>query len=399
MIHPVEHLPSWLLLVAGGAIGVFRSWWAALYRMSIGFIITKMSVSARFDQKHHPESYKWTSAWLKTRLSDRHINSLLVRPTISRENKKEFIYIPNYGTYWIRLRSGHLLLASHKENSGATTTIASSDSVNLNEQSLTIKIFPTRSRAILDGIINEARDEYAKSNLVEFYSTRWSYWPPPSHINPRSIGTIYLSSDTIGDLVSDIDTFVGSRSVYKKHGIPYRRGYLFEGPPGTGKSSLVLAIASKYRMPIYAPVLSKADPVELAQAMLSMQPGALVLLEDIDRFFGENKEKLGMGGLLNIIDGVGAREDRILIMTANNPKMLDSALTRSGRIDRVYHIGYPSKLELRRFYDSVSGDVSMPSWIEFYSMLPSNATIADAQSTALGYIGEGCNKSVCANVC
>lgn len=51
--------------------------------------------------------------------------------------------------------------------------------------------------------------------------------------------------------------------------------------------------------------------------------------------------------LLNVIDGAAAMEVRLLIMTTNHPEKLDPALTRCGRCDSRYHIGYATKNSLR----------------------------------------------------
>ena len=52
---------------------------------------------------------------------------------------------------------------------------------------------------------------------------------------------------TIGPLLEDLQLFLGkdAHKFYRKHGVPYRRSYLFYGVPGTGKTSLIQALAGK----------------------------------------------------------------------------------------------------------------------------------------------------------
>jgi chaperone BCS1 len=71
---------------------------------------------------------------------------------------------------------------------------------------------------------------------------------------------------------------------YANRGIPYRRGYLFHGPPGTGKSSLTAALASVFGLDIH--VVSLLEPTlteeELGMLFTNLPARCIVLLEDID---------------------------------------------------------------------------------------------------------------------
>lgn len=58
----------------------------------------------------------------------------------------------------------------------------------------------------------------------------------------------------------------------------------------------------------------------------------------------EAPKVLTLSGLLNVIDGVCAKEGRLLIMTTNAPRKLDPALYRAGRADRVFELGYANKV-------------------------------------------------------
>ncbi|KAL1841348.1 hypothetical protein VTJ49DRAFT_7128 [Mycothermus thermophilus] len=71
---------------------------------------------------------------------------------------------------------------------------------------------------------------------------------------------------------------------YANRGIPLRRGYLFHGPPGTGKTSLSFALAGVFGLDIY--VISLLDPNLTEEDLLglfnSLPRRCIVLLEDID---------------------------------------------------------------------------------------------------------------------
>ncbi len=86
-------------------------------------------------------------------------------------------------------------------------------------------------------------------------------------------------------LLEDAREFLGAERWYADRGIPYRRGYLLHGMPGGGKSSLVMAIASELKLPIYLLTLSSDQMCDdaLLQLMqtMTMTP-SILLLEDVD---------------------------------------------------------------------------------------------------------------------
>lgn len=199
----------------------------------------------------------------------------------------------------------------------------------------------------------------------------------------RGLDTVVLEETTKESIVSDASWFIGSRRRYDELGLPYRRGYLFEGPPGCGKTTLALAIASHLTRPIYALNLgSVVNDDMLIDAVCEVPEHAILLLEDIDateasvmrRPAEETKapvqqpppgsipqppapqQAVTLSGLLNVIDGVFAREGRILIMTTNHPEKVDPAILRRGRADLRIKLGPFSRPEVvtmcRRFFTS-----------------------------------------------
>ena len=91
--------------------------------------------------------------------------------------------------------------------------------------------------------------------------------------------------DQAEDLLEDAREFLESERWYTERGIPYRRGYLLHGIPGGGKSSLVAAIASELKLPIYMLQLSNElltdDALHRLFQTMTLNP-SIVLLEDID---------------------------------------------------------------------------------------------------------------------
>jgi chaperone BCS1 len=100
------------------------------------------------------------------------------------------------------------------------------------------------------------------------------------------MGTVVLDDKQKAMILKDINDFFHPRTPrwYANRGIPYRRGYLFHGPPRTGKTSLSFALAGLFGLDIYCLSLSEATLTEedLITLFNSLPHRCVVLLEDID---------------------------------------------------------------------------------------------------------------------
>jgi mitochondrial chaperone BCS1 len=156
--------------------------------------------------------------------------------------------------------------------------------------------------------------------------------------------TLAIDTQIETELFQDLDRFLKSRDLYRQRGIPWRRGYLLYGPPGTGKSSLIQAIASHYDRQLVSLSLTDMDDSALLRAWSEITATSIVALEDIDSVFSGRQPlgELSFSALLNTLDGAGAVEGSITILTTNHREQLDPALIRPGRCDREFELGYLS---------------------------------------------------------
>jgi len=166
--------------------------------------------------------------------------------------------------------------------------------------------------------------------------------------------------DSVGRLVKDdFCLFLQREGWYKEHRMPFRRGYLFYGPPGNGKSSVIRAMLSTPGISGFTlnPFRYCTDD-DMLTAMFreaAQSTPAVVVFEDLDRCYPVDKEqepvsRISLQQLLNHLDGIGNQDGIIVVATANNPSILDAAiLRRPGRFDRVVGFQNPSA-DLRRTY-------------------------------------------------
>jgi len=195
---------------------------------------------------------------------------------------------------------------------------------------------------------NESKQDSLFFNIYRFDVAR-SYWRKSGKKIARDIKTIILPEETSRRVMSDFERFTDEQSIswYFAHGIPYKRSYLFYGVPGSGKSSLIQALAAKYdrNLAFLQPSNPKMTDETFKTCIQSAPGNSLIVLEDIDALFNKDRSKkdnscpLTFSGLLNGLDGVGNPDGQIFIMTTNFVERLDDALIRSGRVD--LHIEFP----------------------------------------------------------
>lgn len=194
------------------------------------------------------------------------------------------------------------------------------------------------------------------------------YWKRMTFAIARPLDSVVLPDDARAALLADLQEFDSEecRGWYRQHGIPHRRGYLFYGPPGCGKTSTITAIAGYlrrrvHRLSLVAPRLTDDS---LSLAMAEVRTPALVVFEDVDALFDTHREKqeqfaVTFSGLLNAIDGVGdPGNGTLIVFTTNHKERLDPALCRRGRIDLKFHFGpataQTARAMFRRFYPEAS---------------------------------------------
>jgi mitochondrial chaperone BCS1 len=202
-------------------------------------------------------------------------------------------------------------------------------------------------------VLNDAY-EFASGrdgSTIQVWVPDGNYWRLQSRKPSRNRDTLLLA-DGIGEsVIDDAKRFMKEQAWYRERGIPWRRGYMLCGPPGTGKSSLAHVLASELRMNVnVATMASFFTDEQMVRVMSNVPSGHVLLLEDIDATRRDGAAGPSFSSLLNVIDGLAAQDGRILIMTTNHPEKLDAALTRPGRVDVKVYIGCANRHQAEKMF-------------------------------------------------
>jgi chaperone BCS1 len=300
-------------------------------------------------------------------------------------------------TVWLERLRPILVSRPHTATGTPTSSNTSTTSSTSTSPTSTLKLYiPLGSRAALERLVRDARAAEAerdKARTVVYSGDQYGAWRKTRSRPRRHPSSVVLEEGLAEDLIADARSFLASELWYAQRGIPYRRGYLFHGPPGSGKTSFLTVMAGELGLDVY--VISLGNPLItddiLADLMRGVPSRCLVLIEDVD----VDCAAVTVPGLLNAIDGVAAQEGRLLVLTTNHPEKLPDSLTRAGRIDRKVLFGPATPPQARKlflhFYDATtsSAEELRPLALAFESLLAKRLgeklSMADLQGHLMTY--------------
>ncbi|WP_033282657.1 ATP-dependent zinc metalloprotease FtsH [Streptomyces sp. NRRL F-525] len=189
--------------------------------------------------------------------------------------------------------------------------------------------------------------------------------PKPVELEPGKQRTTFedvAGIDEVEGELNDVVDFLKNPDEYRKMGAKMPRGVLLAGPPGTGKTLLARAVAGEAGVPFFSASASEfiemivgvgASRVRELFAEARKVAPSIIFIDEIDTIGRARGGGSGMGGhdereqtlnqILTEMDGFSGSEGVIVIAATNRADVLDPALTRPGRFDRVVVVSPPDR--------------------------------------------------------
>ncbi len=223
--------------------------------------------------------------------------------------------------------------------------------LNITESDLALSISGLSWEEIRLGVRLLDRDQPLKSQLIKFKQQQLralglEFLPSP---NLPTFGGLERIKQAIAHVALDYSP--NARELK----IPFPKGWLLAGPPGTGKTFTAKVCAAKLGFPLISvgvDVVKSKGSHYLKQLLerIEMASPAVCYFDEFDKFFdpdaaltggGQTKEVLGV--LLTWLQE--KQSQTFVIATLNRLDALPPELTRAGRFDRLFYVGFPSASE------------------------------------------------------
>ncbi|RLM58179.1 hypothetical protein C2845_PM18G08080 [Panicum miliaceum] len=246
------------------------------------------------------------------------------------------------------------------------------------ERSFKLHYHERHRKLVLDSYLafvqQRGRDIMVNSRQRKLYTSVSDHragWSQVTFKHPMKFDKLAMDPATKKEIMDDLDTFKNGKEHYERVGKAWKRGYLLHGPPGTGKSTTIAAMANHLEYDVYIIELTSVKSnSDLQRLLMEIKSKAVVVIEDIDcsldltgarekKRAAEDDTKNGastsssaakadtagskvtLSGLLNVVDGLlsACGEEQVIVFTTNHVEELDRALIRRGRMDK--HIKMP----------------------------------------------------------
>jgi len=173
-------------------------------------------------------------------------------------------------------------------------------------------------------------------------------------IEEAELDQITLQAELKQEILRATQGFFESEERYSQAGVAWKRGVIFHGPPGNGKTHLVKALVKHLDKPcLYVRTLESGDSsieesIGNVFSRAREQAPCILVLEDVDSLLATKRISV----LLNEIDGFAKNHGILILATTNYLDRLDPALSnRPSRFDRKFELPLPSEALRKAFIE------------------------------------------------
>lgn len=230
--------------------------------------------------------------------------------------------------------------------------------------------FVTRNRKRVEDFADQVRQHGRRNSdrdHISLFVNSGGWWRCASRLPKRPMSTVCLPAAEKQAVVEHVRAFEERQGWYRERGLPWHTGILLTGKPGTGKTSLVHALASELARSLYYLNLGSIESDQQLSGLVAASRDwrrALLVIEDADAG-GLNvqrnpapapaltpqtavgagpapeavRQPVTLSALLNVLDGLLTPDGLVVVASSNHPEKLDPALLRPGRFDLHLEIG------------------------------------------------------------
>lgn len=204
-------------------------------------------------------------------------------------------------------------------------------------------------------------------------------WQTINNVICGGLDSVALDTDIRTFFENEFTKFRDGADACRRLGIPHKLSMILHGRPGSGKTSLIRALAAHYGLNVCTLDLSTTSDKELLSAIGTIPRNTLLLLEDFDSAGQVAKREVDdavnkgdisiqragslfnvgtLSGVLNALDGVASLNNVVIMLTTNHLENVDGALCRPGRIDHIVDLPAPGVNAIKNHFERLYADIS-----------------------------------------
>lgn len=205
-------------------------------------------------------------------------------------------------------------------------------------------------------------------------------------LQPDSLVSDRLAEGTtLARMHQQLGEFQAAREDYRRFGLLWCRKFLLHGPPGTGKSSLLVALSRRVIKEGGVVVSAAAGSSVYVRGLSRLRQAepdrfVLFLMEDVDQV---GRYPDGISDLLGFLNGESQIENLVFIGTTNYPEKIDRRFFRPGRFDAAIQISEPDAETKAGYLQQLCPDFFFPERVEEWLHATQSFTFADLKEVYL----------------